>query len=77
MTLLANVITCLNHLSAAYIKITNKIKVIRVISIKSHVNRLEKFSKAISVVEENIKDMLKMTWYKSCMNHSRNSIEAK
>ena len=48
---LADVLTCLQHMSSSQAEIITKIKVISGIGAKSRVNELSKINEAISVVE--------------------------
>ena len=73
---LVDVITCLHHVSTMHFEITNKIKLIRAIGIKSRVKELEKVNQAFSSVEEKAQEMLKITGCKSYVSCSKNSIEA-
>ena len=58
-TSLTEVMTCIHHVSTAHVETTSKIKIMRVIRIKSRIKELEK--RGFSAAEGKTKEILKMT----------------
>ena len=70
---LADVLTCLHHISLSQAEIITKVKLIRGIGVKSRVKELSKINEAISVVEAKLQTILNNTKCKSYVMYSHNS----
>ena len=61
---LADVVTCMEHMSTSHLEIMNKFKLIRAKWIRDRVNEANKIHEAIGVVEDKIHNLLDNTKWK-------------
>lgn len=68
---IGNVTTFLHLIIESHKEVIDKLKIIKAISITSRVKELTKINKAISLVDDQIHQMLNYTGSKACVNYTK------